>query len=354
MKHTAYSRIISFILVIVAMLSLSGCGIITIRPASPGGLQPTRTPAPISRPKPAQPPRYTSDFDKNEVFEDEIHRNAAEIIDPAIKNAIEMLNTIPEVDFEVLDWDQVEHPTGRDSLAGDSQALKWYDFIYEKMSNMEYFHLDPQNYGGYEELYIPFFTAEAAVLEDHLKLYMCGTIWPADDETISPVFFMPWGWVDTPCDDKEMLRKEINLYNAIEDRIVEKMPSGLSNYEKVCYFAFVIVSNAEYNYIDYDEIDCHYPAYDALVKGSTVCRGYARALYELCRREGISCWYCSGSVPDGDHAWARIDTTDGIRGLDITWYDLDEDFSRYYDGNTQYMFMTEADMAYEGYQEGIH
>ena len=34
---------------------------------------------------------------------------------------------------------------------------------------------------------------------------------------------MPWGWVDNPCDDKEMLRKEINLYNAIEDRIVEKM-----------------------------------------------------------------------------------------------------------------------------------
>ena len=85
-----------------------------------------------------------------------------------------------------------------------------------------------------------------------------------------------------------------------------------------------------------------------------MCRGYAMTLYDLCRRERISCWYCSGSVPGGDHAWTRVDTTDGIRGLDIIWYDLGEEFSRYYDGDTQYMFMTEYEMEFEGYHEGVH
>ena len=363
-----YKRIIAFVLSAAMCLTLCSCGGDDISSDSsysdttgitdtavvdrnlPGSSENTD----ISSDSEHKEIKFVADFDENEVFEDETARKAAEIIDPAIKNAIAMLNTIPEVDFEILDWDEVEHPTGRDSLAGDAEALKWYDFIYEKMSNMEYFHLDPDDYGGYEELFIPFFTAEVAVIEDHRKAYMCGTTWVDEDETVYPVFFMPWGWVDTPCDDKEMMHGEINLYNAVEDRIIEKMPSGLNNYQKVCYFTFVIVSKAEYDYVGYDDIDCLYYPYDALVRGETVCRGYAMALYDLCRREGISCWYCSGSVPGGDHAWTCVDTTDGIRGLDITWYDLDEEFSRYYDGDTQYMFMTEYEMEFEGYQEGVH
>jgi hypothetical protein len=300
--------------------------------------------------------KYSVLFDENEVFEDQFARQASELIDPAIKNAVEALNTIPEPNYEVLDWDSEKHPTARDVLveSGDTVTLQWYDFIYEKMSKMEYFLLDPQDYGGCEELYIPLFTAEVAVIEDHREVYMCGTIWPDENETVYPVFFMPDGWVDTPCEDKELLRNEIKLYNAIEDRIIEKMPVGLNNYEKICYFTFVIISNAEYDYTNYDDEDCFFYPYDALVKGSTVCRGYAMTLYELCRREGVSCWYCSGSVPEGDHAWVRVDTTDGVRGLDITWFDSSSDISSYFGGASEYLFMTEDDMDYYGYREGVH
>ena len=130
------------------------------------------------------------------------------------------------------------------------------------------------------------------------------------------------------------------------------MPKGLNNYQKVCYFIFVISAAAEYDH-GYEDNASVFTPYDTLINGRTVCRGYSLTFYELCRRAGISAWYCEGMVPSGFHAWNRLDTAEGTLWIDITGYDNKEICDNYTDGDTEYLFMIEEDINYFEYREGI-
>ena len=306
----------------------------------------------ITLPKPEPKPEFKVDFDENEAFADDISRRAAQIIDPAVQTAVTMLNTLPEPEFDVLDCDYSQRPTERDVYAGEEAVLEWYDFIYENMSALEEFRLDPKDYGGEEAFYFPFYTAESALMVDHREIFLCGATWmDENDGSVYPVYFMPGDWVSNPCDDKEAIRNEAAVYDRIIDRIFEKMPEGLSNYQKLCYFSFVIAAATEYDH-DYEDSASVYAPYDTLVRGRTVCRGYSLTLYELCRRAEISCWNCDGMIPSGYHAWNRVETTEGMRWIDLTWYDEEDITDSYTDGDTRYLFMTQEDIEYWEYREG--
>lgn len=296
-------------------------------------------------------PRFTVTFDKNEAFPDEISKRAAKIIDPSIEVAVKMLNTIPEYGYNVLECDYSERRTEKDDLT-DETAVYWYGFIYEKMSNLEDFRLYPEENGG-EEFYLSFYTAESALMTDHREIFLCGATWmDEEDGSIFPIYFMPGEWLDNPCSDKEAIKSEAAVYDRIVERIFEKMPAGLDNYQKVCYFAFVTVAAAEYDH-SYEDHASVYTPYDTLVLGKTVCRGYAMTFYELCRRAGISCRYCEGMVPSGFHAWNKIDTAEGSFWIDLTGYDNENIAGNYNEGDTEYLFMTEKEIDEREYREGI-
>ncbi len=61
-------------------------------------------------------------------------------------------------------------------------------------------------------------------------------------------------------------------------------------------------------------------AYSALVNGSTVCAGYARAMQYLCQQLGIPCYYCTGFAGE-NHAWNIIKLDDDFYNVDVTWDD---------------------------------
>lgn len=360
-------RTIALLLAATMLLSLCGCGGSDEKPTAAVPPKPESGSSAASggggsdliEPKPQNGDaaglgsvlQYTVSFEEDEDFPDDSSRRAAEIIDPAIQTAVAMLNTLPEQEFDVLDCDYSERPIEKDTLADDEAALEWYDFIYEKLSALEDFKLDPQDYGGEEAFYFPFYTAESALMKDHREIFLCGVTWMGDDGMIYPIYFMPGDWVDKPCDDKEAMKNEAAVYDRILDRIFEKMPEGLSNYQKVCYFTFVVTAAAEYDH-DYKDSASVYTPYDTMVRGKTVCRGYSLTLYELCRRAGISCWYCEGMVPSGFHAWNRVETTDGMRWLDLTGYDNEGIKDSYADGDAENLFMTQQDIEYLEYREG--
>ena len=341
-------RMIAAMLLTMMIFSLCSCDIISKEPSTETK---SDLPAEEEIPKPEKI-SYTVHFDENEIFPDENSKKASEIIDPSIETAIKMLNTIPEQEYEILGCDYKNRPTEKDKLSADEAAIFWYEFIYEKMSAIDDFCLYPEDYGGEEALYFPFYTAESALMIDHREIFLCGTTWmDEEDGRIYPIYFMPGDWVDNPCYDKEEIKAGVAVYDRIVDRIFEKMPSGLTNYQKVCYFSFVITAAAEYDH-NYEGSASVFTPYDTLVKGKTVCRGYAFTFYELCRREGISCWYCEGMVPSGFHAWNRIDTVEGSLWIDLTGFDNEKISSSYSEGDTEYLFMTEEDTNYLEYHEG--
>ena len=108
-------------------------------------------------------------------------------------------------------------------------------------------------------------------------------------------YYMPGDGLSSPCDDREAIRREVELCDAVVARILAKMPEGLTAHQKCAYFAFVLAAGTEYDHReDYPLFD--YPAHAALVWGTAVCSGYAQAFTRLCREAGISCWYCRGTV----------------------------------------------------------
>ena len=264
--------------------------------------------------------RYTVVFEFNETFKTETARLAAERIDPAIRKAVMLLNTTDEEPISILDCDYDARPKQRDTLK-HPLSIELYDHMLAAVSAFEDYHFNQRDYPG-EDLFNIFVSALDALRTDRTEvfLYCDGKI---NGEEYCSGYFMPGNALNNLCNDREAIRTEVELCNAVVDRILEKMPAGLSNYEKCCYFALVLAAGNEYDYAEqivlYD-----YPAYSALVKGKAICSGYAQAFARLCRESGISCWYCRGTTPEGRHAWNMLDTEEGVVYIDVTWYDAEK------------------------------
>jgi hypothetical protein len=209
-------------------------------------------------------------------------------------------------------------------------------------------YLFDENDYAVENFFHYYVSALDALREDHyeLFLYFDGN---SSGSQYFPGYFMPGDWLNDLCDDREAIKAEWAVYQCVIDRIFEKMPAGLTNYEKCCYFAFVIADRTKYDYT-YLSTENTCQSYDALVRGQAVCQGYTQAFNLLCQRAGISSWYCMGTGPGGElHAWNRIDTTAGDIYVDVTWYDDGELVDHYLDGAFIHLFMTQDDFDYYGY-----
>lgn len=329
---------------ILLCMSLCACGLLPVTPPTAADTTGFSEEIPTA-PDDVALPRFTVQFDENEIFATEAEQAAAERIDPAIRQAVELLNTVDLPLPQILAFNAVSRSAQRDALK-NSLSVEIYDTIREKVSAFAPYHFSETDYPGVD-FFSVFVSALDALRIDHteLFLYCDGDI---DGTEYTSGYYMPGDWLNDPCDDMDAIRSEVAVCDAVAERILAKMPDELTNAEKCCYFAFVLTAGVQYdNAEDYPKYD--YQAYGALVKGQAVCSGYAQAFYRLCRDAGISCWYCRGTVPDGRHAWNRIDTESGAIYIDVTWYDTDRVNTHYLDGNEQYLFMTQEEFDAFGY-----
>jgi hypothetical protein len=102
------------------------------------------------------------------------------------------------------------------------------------------------------------------------------------------------------------------------------MPDGLSTYDKYYYLAEVICEKNDYD----DRPKNCYTAFGALIGGRSVCEGYSRAFYLLCKEAGLWCDYRSGN----GHIWNMVMIDGNLYNVDVTWCDGKEAASyRWYD-----------------------
>lgn len=122
----------------------------------------------------------------------------------------------------------------------------------------------------------------------------------------------------------EILSAKETFENKI-DNILNDLPSG-SDFEKEEYINNYIIENCKYDdaaaqteNIEGNEND----AYGALVYGSAVCEGYARAFQLLCGKADIDCVMVSGTVDNTNHAWNCVKIGGEWYQIDVTWNDTD-------------------------------
>ena len=121
---------------------------------------------------------------------------------------------------------------------------------------------------------------------------------------------------DVDVDEVPEMTEEI--YEAAE-KIIEQIPEGSSDYDKILFVHDYIINNTVYDYIG-AKLDkkgmCH-NIYGCLVNGKAVCIGYAEAFQLAMNMLDIEAGICTGS----NHAWNYVKLDGEYYWLDATWDD---------------------------------
>lgn len=326
----------------------SSCGIITIVHNSTPRPDVTEAPTPERTPEPV---RFTVEFDENELFPDDNAEIAARHIDPAIKKAVALLNTVDSRELIILNEGPAPAAKARDKIKNEL-SLKIYDEIERAAESYGDFTINENDYPGVSNFFGVVVDAVDALHVDRKDLYLYSDITSEGlfNEIYKLQYYMPNEWLSHPTDDRQAVRNAVDVFNKTVDRVIEKMPAGMSNFYKCWYFALVISAACVYEDSQASVLE-PYLAYNVFVNGTTVCRGYAEAFQLLCEKAGIRCDFITGIAPGSDerHAWNRVYSDEGPLYLDPTFYDKERITDNYLSGSVQYMFMSEENYKMAGY-----
>lgn len=124
------------------------------------------------------------------------------------------------------------------------------------------------------------------------------------------------------------LKEMVPKFNNKVKTIIENVPNGLDPYNLEMYIHDVVVDNCEYNHAAAESenilgFEKSFTAYGAIVEGSAVCVGYARAFTLLLSNVGIECANVSGNSKGEAHMWSAVKLNGDWYYVDITWDDVD-------------------------------
>ena len=130
------------------------------------------------------------------------------------------------------------------------------------------------------------------------------------------------------------VRKETS--KKIEDGIntfLENIKDLKSVAEIIKYAHDFIIKNTNYAYDENGEPSQVLSAHNIagfFTKQNIVCEGYAKTFQILMNACGIDCYYVSGVVSTGSHAWNYVYVNNGWYFIDVTWDDYDDVIARAY------------------------
>ncbi|MDR0918963.1 MAG: hypothetical protein LBM93_06890 [Oscillospiraceae bacterium] len=236
--------------------------------------------------------------------------------DLAIDQAITAIEEVKRNDLS-----DVSYPYEQPTNDFDTADKAMYDEILEKAKSFTPFSYTPAEH-GYDEMdraLRVYYVLSRDYPEVENYFYVREVLEGDVTTAIKGRYFLPWD-EDIAEANIEELRYETALFDAVCDRIVERMPEGLSTYDKYYYLASVISFITTY---DYDNIYGRQigTAYGALVSGHSICQGYSRGFKALCQKANLWCEYAEGEYQGTAHMWNFVKLDTGTYHIDITWAD---------------------------------
>ncbi len=119
--------------------------------------------------------------------------------------------------------------------------------------------------------------------------------------------------------------EEAELDAKIKEVLASLKLDGKTDYQKVSAIYDYITSHVTYDDESFEQekktklpvLKAH-SAYNALIKGTSVCQGYALLFYRMALEVGIDARYISGDA-NGSHAWNIVKLGNYYYNLDPTW-----------------------------------
>lgn len=241
------------------------------------------------------------------------------VIDTIIEEAIGIVRANPRPGIEIVPF-PYEQVREYDRLNETDKAM--YDEMLEKAQRFIPFAYTAAEHGY--DVMDQSLRVYGALIKDHSEIenyFIMGDVVDGD-RTVSMKarYFMPWDAETQPADTNS-LGEEVKRFDAICQRIVGRIPEGLSVYDQYRYLATVISLTTSY---DYDATGGWQDAtaYGAIVGGYSVCQGYSRGFLYLCQKAGLWCQTVDGVAGENtSHMWNMVKLDSGTYHVDITWCD---------------------------------
>lgn len=122
--------------------------------------------------------------------------------------------------------------------------------------------------------------------------------------------------------DKEEVVRQATAVNERITQIIDKIQPWMAIIDIMKLFHDEVIVNCQYSL----EGEHKASPYGALVDGSALCEGYARAFAMLCNRYGIENLIATGTAkrdgaPDEEHMWNMVKVQGYWYNMDLTWDD---------------------------------
>jgi hypothetical protein len=154
-------------------------------------------------------------------------------------------------------------------------------------------------------------------------LYDFPELFWTDGEVTSTGYEFPAHVVVEPtyvCSKEERAKREQEV-QGVAEQIIENIPQGYSEYEKIKYVYEYIVNQVAY----VDEAPDNQNIYSSLVRKESVCAGYAKEMQYLLEQMEIPCIYVVGDATSDKgkeaHAWNIVLCNGAYYHVDATWGD---------------------------------
>ena len=245
-------------------------------------------------------------------------KDAFNFVDPYIDEAIalidadrRLLSNVTFVYEKKLLYDNLsqEEKVMYDEMLNNAQCLNPYSYTVAKY--------------GYEGMDMAL-VVYGALKNDHPEIENYFILRDVTEGKITTaletIYIMPWDAENTSA-DLVSLHEEILRFEAVCNRIIERMPQEYSTYDKYRYLASVISLITSYAY----EAKWGWQvgtAYGAIIGGHSICQGYSRGFLYLCQKANLWCETVDG-IAGGNaaHMWNIVKLDSGTYFLDITWSD---------------------------------
>ena len=105
--------------------------------------------------------------------------------------------------------------------------------------------------------------------------------------------------------------------------VIQAMPSGLSEFDRELYLFDFLTKKCTYDTqaVTDNSRWKSFTSYGAIVEGSVVCEGYARAMQLLSCYSGLQCILITGQSSGANHMWNLMKIDGNWYHLDTTWCD---------------------------------
>ncbi len=230
------------------------------------------------------------------------------------------IDTVPDEEAERLEQELSVGETG-DGLEFDPLIYPYYAMLDETEQ-----HVYRQLFANANALNDRFRSVEddiseaglyrafSALVQDHPELFWMNTAYSGRYRNNGTCLELDLSFNRTAGN----LEAEKNRFEEAAEKIAEEAGQKGSDIEAERSVHDALADKNRYN----KGAEMNQSAYSALVGGSTVCAGYARAFQYVMQKLGLPCYYCSGYAGE-NHAWNIIGLDDGFYNVDVTWDDTD-------------------------------